>query len=247
MAISYLGAGTRSVAVNANTTPALPAASFQDGDLLVVLDTCHRDRTTSVPATPGTPSGWTRKDTWTVQGSVRSMRGTWFYKPWVSGDTAPTFTYGPTGVTDDEHTSQMIGLRGALTGADPTMDLGGTPTEQASSSTVLGPVSGVTGSRDGGIVLVAGLREANATTISTLSGDSLTWTEIDEYHGTTGTNLYSRAWDYALVPTASAVTSKSFTITAGSAAPSAGQMWLVGPPGPSGLLWRRVMGPLLAR
>lgn len=228
MAASYAAAGTRSVVVNGTTAPGLPSGLVA-GDLMILLDTCHRDRTTSVPSTPTTPSGWTRKDTASIQGATRSMRMSWYYRAWVTGDSAPSVVYGPTGVTTDEHVSQIISVRGAVTVGDPTHGYT-SPFLAAPSSTVMGPVGGLTTSIAGTLALCAAQREANATSVATLTGDSLTWTEIDEYQGTTSPNVYARAWDCAPVPEAQSVTDKSFTL-AGSVGTvgSAGALWVIAP------------------
>lgn len=227
--VSYVAAGTRSVAVNGNTSPGLPAG-LSAGDLMIMLDTVHRDRTTSLPATPTTPSGWLRKDTASIQGTTRSSRVSWYYRAWKSGDAAPSIVYGPTGVTTDEHVSQIIAVRGALIGSDPTHQYA-SPALAVASNTVMGPVAGFTTFRADTLILCAAIREANATSVDTLTGDSLAWVEIDEYQGVTTPNVYARAFDYALVPTPQAITDKSFTVNgAVGTVGSVGSMWAISPP-----------------
>lgn len=224
MAVSFVAAGAPARGIGVSTVPALPAGLVTD-DLLILLDVAWSS-TAGTPTTPGTPSGWAQKATF----AGNAVRITWFYRRWVSGVTAPTVT-GGTG--SNEHRSQIVALRGAPTTGDPT-DVIGTAATTASSSTALGTIAGITTTDAGGAVLVVGARGNDLTNdtaaFSTLSGDSLTWVELSE-HGAESSApepAFAMVWDYALIPTARTITTKSFTITGNSvAAAGVGQMWAI--------------------
>lgn len=221
MAVSYVGVGAVAAGVGASTAPAIPAGVAAD-DLLVLLDVAWSSAL-GTPTTPGTPAGWTQKSTYFVNG----VRITWFYRRWASGVTAPTVTGGS---GTNEHESQIIALRGVAPSGDPT-DVLGTAAATASSSTAIGTVAGVTTTQPGGVVLVAGARNNDFTdgaSIGPLTGQ-LSWVELVDRGGQGGAE-FAWSWDYALTPTALAITAKTFPISGNSvSAPGAGQMWAIGP------------------
>lgn len=122
-------------------------------------------------------------------------------------------------------------LRGATVTGDPT-DALGTGSTLASSASALGSISGATATEDGGFVIVAAGRNNDMTdgaSFSVLTGNSLTWAELSDYGGGAGEE-FGLAIGYAPIPTAVAITAKSFTIAGNSvAAPGAGQMWILAP------------------
>jgi hypothetical protein len=220
-AISYVGAGTDSlVAGGTSNTPGLPAG-LQDGDLMVLV--YGGVSWSSTANAPGTPSGWTLKASTTA--STPDSRLSWFYRRYQSGDSAPTLTYS--GTSTDTHFAQIFAYRGALASGDPT-DVLGTASENA-AATDIGPISGVTTTASGGVVLVAGVREQDWSSVATLSGDSLTWVELaDRADFALGDNI-GVVVDHALTPAPTTVTSKTFTVTAGNTEVAIGQMWALLP------------------
>lgn len=226
MAISYVGAGTRSLVANAATTPGVPAG-VATGDLLIIFDTISSGGTAPVP---GTPAGWTQKSTYFNDGPTYRVRLTWYYRAYAPGVTAPTITYS--GTSGDEHSSRMFAFRGAAVVGDPT-DVLGTPALLTTSSTTAGPIPGVTTSSTGGMVLVGVVRDNDLSDGSSgwqpLTGDSLTWVEIEEYGSVSGADKSSFALDYAIVPTApKTITNKTFTISGSSVSGRGiGQMWAI--------------------
>lgn len=209
MAIGALVGGTASNSVGGSTTPGLPAGVV-DGDLLVLIDRVVDATRALGAAVPGAPAGWTQKTTYVSTGSADS-RITLYYRRWASGVTAPTITYA--GGASAAHVSRIYRVPGAVTSGDPTDFLGSGATWAASASA--GPIPGGVASADGGAVLVMAVREdassATPTTANLLTGDSLSWVELTDDDFNDGDDSWS-VTDYALVPTARTITSKTFTL-----------------------------------
>ena len=227
-AISYVGKGAESlVANNTANAPGLPAG-LQAGDLLVLL---HGMTSWSNTANePGTPAGWTRKAT-TVSTNGHN-RLTWYYRRYQAGDTAPTLTYA--GTTSDIRFAQIYAFRNVIDTGDPTDVLGAASTNTAQAN--MGPITGITTTVAGGVVLVAGVREmdwAAGGGLTPLSGDGLTWVEIcdrEDWALNPGDNI-GVGLNYTLTPNSLTVASKTFTVNTGNTAPAVGQMWALKPMG----------------
>lgn len=232
MAISSLILGTANEATNGNTTPVIPAGAKVDNQLMVLLDVVVRDRTTSTPATPTTPAGWLREVTnVSIAGAMAhaSIRIGWYYRRYVAGDADPSVVYGPTGVTTDQHWSQIIGVPGALSSGDPTDVLGTFAVSGSSVTNSIGPAPGAGAlATDGGLILACAVAERALTSgaVPTLTGDSLTWVEAAERIGSAAAiqNDWSMFFDYALVPTARTITDKSAAVTRATGF-SVGHQW----------------------
>lgn len=247
---------TTASGTDANITPALPA-SLVNGDLLICVDVVFRNlenRSQSSASTPATPTGWTRKATNVALGGPKtgtgaspyhsSTRLSLYYTRYQSSgsggvNTAPSIVYGPSSVTTDWHSAQIIAFTGALAAGDPTDVLGAFTALDASlavaaaaSTSTLGPATSAAAVANGGAVVVAlsGEYPLSTGSVPTLAGDSLTWAEASEY-GAGGTDAHTLAIDYALLlpSTAVTVTDKSAAVTFGTAAKSIGQMWLFAP------------------
>lgn len=222
MAVSYVGAGTRSFAANGATSPGLPAG-LQSGDLLVLMDCVVSWAGTA--NTPGTPSGWTQKAT-----SARASNGrlTWMYARYLSGMAAPTVTYS--GSAQDVHYSRIFAFRGVVGSGDPTDVLGASSTNAFVKD--VGPISGVTTTASGGVVLVGFVRESDwnpAGGVPALSGDGLTWVEVEDFTDYAAGDNFGVALDYALTSSPTAVTAKTFVVDTGNTAPAVGRMWALLP------------------
>lgn len=218
-AISYVGAGTRSLVANSATSPGLPSG-LQDGDLLILFDGVVSWSATA--NTPGTPAGWTQKASSTHPNNTDRL--TWMWAKYVSGMSAPSVSYS--GSTDDVHYSGIFAFRGAEADSDPTDVLGLASSNPDAAD--IGPVSGVTTTASGGAVLVAGVREQDWDFVDTLSGDGLTWTEIEQIADYQLGDNIGVVLDYALTSPVT-VTDKTFNVTTGNAQEATGQMWALKP------------------
>lgn len=205
MAISYVGDGAGAAANNASVSPALPSG-LADGDLMVAVWQI-RSGVATVSA-----SGWSAATYYrnTAQVSLAILTRTY-----VSGDTAPTLS--PSGGSlNNTVTANVFALRGTVgvtaTGTVYSSDVGLTQD--------IGPITGVT-SPAGGAVVVLGGKADNWTSVATLTGDSLTWTTTGSMFSTLGDDA-AHVGNYALTPSGVTTTSKTFTVTGGSAFPTVG-------------------------
>lgn len=212
MAIGTFRIGARAVVGAASATPALPSGLATD-DFLLLIDRQWRSDTTALGA-PTTPSGgWTLLTSLLAPATTspdRSVRRTYYWRRWASGVTAPTIA----AVTNaQEHSAQIVSPPGVITTGDPVQELG-TGTWSGAATDTMSVPNGVA-SVAGGVVIVDATRDndfIDGVTIATLTGDGLTWVEIDEYGGGGGEN-WAWAWDYALTPAATTITAKSFAMS----------------------------------
>ena len=215
MAITFVGAGTVTYGnYNVTASPPLPAGTAT-GDLLLC---CSYLR-----------SNGTLTSTWAthVSNDGSSTYLLISYKIAVGGDAAPTIT-PVTGLSGQHHTSCVLAFRGI----DTTTPFGtpGTAAQYASAANI-GPVAAATAVVADGAVVVVGCRnDANVEdpTISTLTGDGLTWVEACE--GSSVDNASHLVVDYAIwAGAAPTLTAKTFTVSASTASVSAGVMLLLRP------------------
>ena len=143
------------------------------------------------------------------------------YKIAAGGDAAPTIT--PVGMSSgNSHVSRVSAWRGV----DPISPFLSVSTAvQVGSSQDVTNIAPPASLPDDGAIIVVGSRLGTWTSAATLSGDGLSWAEAwDE--ATAVTNTLSWVMDYAIwsggVPP---LTSKTFTITGGTASSNIGQMW----------------------
>lgn len=209
MSLSFGTVGTKGEADNASVTPTMPSVSA--GNIIVVFATARGNGTLAC-------SGY---NTYFQDAHASSGTNTiaLFWKVAVGGDSNPTVTYsgGSAGHT-------IIAEIVVISGADTTTPFveKGTVASNGSAANI-GAITGIaiTG---GNAVIVFGHRSDDWTSVGTLSGDSLTWAEIsDAGKSTLGTDA-GQVWDYALVPSNTTITSKTFTVTGGNANPGMGVM-----------------------
>lgn len=212
MAVSYVAAGTSSAISNASVTPGLPAG-LADGDLMFAFWGVR-----SATATTGTPAGWSAP---TYFRNTNLPSFAILTKTYVSGDAAPTLTIvgGGTNIT-------AIGIIFAFR---DTSGVGSTGTTFVSGVTQqdIGAITGVTTVADGAVV-VLGCKGDDWSTATHLSGDGLTWATIADVPSTAGSDAGIIA-DYALTPSGTTVTSKTFLILGGGVAHSVGVMLALAP------------------
>jgi len=216
MAISVVGVGTLAVAgPTTAATPALPAG-YAAGDLLVCFSWARA--TGSATMAPG--SGWTQY----VFGTSGNFKALVSYRVATGSDSSPTIT--PSGMSGaQKHMHRVI----AFSGVDTTSPWGGSSSwTQNSSAEDIGPVPAPTASAAAGAVLVMGCRLELWTSVATLSGNSLTWSELIEDTDNTVGNPLATVLDFApWTGGAPTLTSKTFDATGGTNGAGAGWMLLL--------------------
>lgn len=221
---TYVAAGAASSGNGVAPTPALPAG-LQLGDYMIC-------RVYSREATDGTiaiSKGWKTIYNERSSGGILAIFG----RVYQTGDIAPTLTLGGHAAGDDitaqiaawrhVNTARPIGVKGTI----------GTNGSQAN----IGAIGGITlGAK--GLVIVAGGKLDDWTSVATLSQSGMTFVEIGETALTTG-NDAGAVWDYGTVDagTELAVSAKTFTVTGGASAAGKGVMFSLNPelltrPGP---------------
>lgn len=232
MAVSDPRVGTPVIATGNNPLAVpIPTGSTTD-DALIIISQNVRLSTSGTITTPGTPANWLPKDTAAVTGLSGQLRGTLLYLPggWVSGMATPTLTYSG-GLATDQHRAQMFALPGAETVGDPT-DVLSVATLGAESSNTLGPFPGpASPAAAGGIAFLFAAADNDGfadSVMAVVTGDSLTWVEADDWVGQSVATT-SFVIDYALIPTARSIASKSITVTNGYSSPirSLGRIWVI--------------------
>jgi hypothetical protein len=194
----------------ASVTPAFPTSTDAPlpGDLVLVVVRVMRTAGHSGTATtPGTPSGWTRSvnlNTVTAGTgglTAHAIRYQVFTAEYAAGMSAPTFTTGS--ANDGIHA-----IAGSITSARlaiaTTSALG---VATSSTTTTLGPAPAISTVPAGAVVIVLLDHEYAKTSgsLSTITGDGLTWTEAEE-----NITTWCHVTDYAVVATdLSTVTQKT--------------------------------------
>lgn len=208
MAITTARLGTAVTGANVGLTPPIPAGTLA-GEL-VLGAFCSRGG-----GTHGFPAGW---DVLYNQEGRAASAYKWSLcsKSFVGGDANPAFTYTG-GASTHDVIAQCVTLPGADTVAASLIYATGGRVESAASTVNIGPLTGCD-SPAGGAVIVMGFQGNDWTSVATLSGDGLTWVEIGEPDSIAGSDA-GFVWDYALTPSLTTVTAKTFTVT------GAGQNW----------------------
>lgn len=213
MSVNYIGVGAKGEANNADITPGLPTG-WQQGDLLIVLATARGNGTLGC-------TGYAQL--FQEQFHTDNLhKVALFWKIAGASESAPTVTYTGGG-SNQTVLGQMSAFRGTHT-TNPMPDLGAISSNAAAAD--VGPITGFTPTLADadGAVIVFGHKADDWTSVAVLSGDGLTWAEIDEPDSTLGTDA-GLVWDYALYagspPT---VADKTFVVTGGNARTGVGRM-----------------------
>jgi hypothetical protein len=210
---------TNGTAVGTNGTapaPSIPGTP-QAGDWMVAVFVSRE-------ATDGTVSASAGWDQRVNERGTGGLIGIWT-RAWQSGDAAPTFTLGghATGASGDSAIG-VIHLVRPTTGFELSFIDASTPSHNAVSTTTVGPIDGdsLTVAVDG-IVFVVGQHRETWTSVATLSGDGLTWSEATDFSNASGAdNALGVGW---ALSNNVAITDKSFTITgSGGSATGVGAM-----------------------
>jgi len=199
--ITFVGVGTAAKSNNASVTPTLPSG-LQVGDLMLCFASSRGN------GTLGTPTNWTQK--WQQYNGYFNKIAL-FYKFYQTGDGNPTVTYTG-GASGHTVIAQVCAFRGV--DISSPFDVQGTMSTNVSQQNI-GPISGITTGVNGKCVIVFGHKSDDWTSVATLSGDGLTWNEIDEPDSTLG-NDAGEVWDYTISSSGSVtITNKTFTVTGG--------------------------------
>src|SRR3990172_6088802 len=207
-AISFIGAGTASLANNASTAPTIHVSTAVN-DFMLMADVGIS--AAGIPGNVVVPTGWNLLTEFN-RDEAASPRLSLLYRYFETGDTTPTVEYYGLSA-NDLHITQIATFRNVhMTDPVPVMGVPGSN----GAATNLGPIPAINTSYSGGATVVVGARGDDWTSVATLSGDSLTWVEIAEPDSTT-LDDGGLVWDYALIPTGPQVIStKTFTVTGGS-------------------------------
>ena len=229
MPIGTITAGTpdEDFETGAETEVSAPAGSGPT-DLMLIRDVVVHQ--TAVAPTPITPAGWQVLSTFTVTNGSARLRHTWF---WRVGAPPEPVVVDIVGTVGTQHRSQMLRVPGAkITGTAAEIFTVGAQANPANSASIMGPIAGLTTPESGCAVLFGAVREndlTDGTTIAVQTQQSgFTLALLDSW-GAIAADNWAGALAAAVVPTAAAVTAKSFTATAGSALKSIGQMIAVRP------------------
>lgn len=217
---------------NPSVTPGIPAGAGAT-DLMIIRDEIIViSSAANTPAiNTGTYPGWALLDTFTATNSSFRTRHTWFWRAGAPG-TAPQITLSSS-TAATQHRARMTAVPGAkISGADVDIFTLGTGSNPGSSSTEMGPITGLTTPEDGCLVLVGAVRGDDCTDGSTIDvaaqQSGFTLVVLDSW-GTGASDAGAGGLMWAVVPTAVAVTDKSFSITAASSNWPIGQMISVRP------------------
>jgi hypothetical protein len=209
VAVAFGTVGTKAEADNASVTPGMPTVAA--GNIIAVFATARGNGTLAC-------SGYNTyfQDAHASSGVNKEAL---FWKVAVGSDAAPTITYSG-GAAGDTVIAEIVVISGCDT-TTPFVEKGTVASNGSSAN--IGPITGIA-IAGGNAVIVFGHRADDWTSVGTLSGDSLTWVEISDVgKSTLGTDA-GQVWDYALVPSNTTITSKTFTVTGGSANPGMGVM-----------------------
>lgn len=253
MAIGTPTAGTAAfqIGTNPSVTPGIPAGAGAT-DLMIIRDEIIVvGNVANTPAiNTGTYPGWALLDTFTATNSSFHTRHSWFWRVGAPG-AAPQITLS-SGTAATQHRARMTAVPGAKTsGADVDIFTLGAGANPGASSTQMGLITGLTTPEDGCLVLVGAVRGDDLTdgsTVDVLAQQSgFTLVVLDSW-GMDAADAGAGGLMWAVVPTAVAVTDKSFSITAATSNWPIGQMIAIRPEPTAGAAppaRRRQMGAFL--
>lgn len=200
---TYVGAGAAAHAANDTVTPDLPAG-IQEGDTLLLL-AATRASAQGAPTPP--PTGYTEIVTGT--GNVRFSASTW---DGVAG--APTISITGAGAAGMSVSAQLCAFRGLRS----VEELAGAIAAQLNASAQDIATPAITPSADHSVVLWAGWRQDDWTSVAPPAAADAEIGEPDTELG----DDQGIAWAYKIQTAAAAVAAAAFTVTGGGAASSRG-------------------------
>jgi len=201
-AITFVAAGTAgNIVDNSSPAPGLPAGLATDDIIIAGLAGRDTNFTASISA------GWTAILTPTQD--TGRMLGLW-YCFYPSCSVAPTWTIGS---NNGEIVTQLAAYRG-VSGTTPISEVT-TPSLNITGNDI-GPITGLSLAANN-VVLVVGMKRRAWTSVTTLTGDSLTWIEIGEPDHDAGAGTVGLVWNHAINGASPVtVTSKTFDVVGGT-------------------------------
>jgi hypothetical protein len=193
---ALVAVGTAAHADNGSVVPGLPGGATAKGNLLLLYAATRRNDDT---AFPNTPAGWTALGGFFVNATL-------FGKIHDGSESAPTVTFTGTSA-GDTCSAQIASFTGAqlvnrevglFFDAGPVQDIG---------------VGELIVTRDGCLIIQAGFKQDDWTSVATLSGAA----EIAELTSTLGNDM-GLVWDWRAQGARSTVAATSFVVTGGGTA-----------------------------
>ncbi|SUS06554.1 exported hypothetical protein [uncultured Defluviicoccus sp.] len=216
-AITFVGAGASSAveANGANPTPGLPAG-IVEGDTLMIVMSIRSDGVSAVNI-PGYTQQWSMKAT-----NGRNLRV--FTKVADTGEAAPAISI--VGRSAGQTAAAVVV---AYRGVDPVSPIDTVATEWLSGGGVstLGPIPAPQPNYQDGAFIFIGGRNSFWTSVSSLSGNGLTWANAAAVSASIGNSLgfvVTHAFYSGLPPV---MTSKSYTVTGGSLTLGSGKAFVL--------------------
>lgn len=240
MAITIVNQGAVGVTPN-NASAAMTAtgmtlpASVVENDLLLMFAFFDTGTTTS-GQTITNGSGWgTFLDTSSL-GSGLMLRV--LYKVAGASEGAPaspTFNGASTGTSTGGTAICFVkAYRGVDISNLPSSALAGSSGGNAfGTQQNIGVITGFTPTVDDALVIVMGGKKDDWTSVATLTGDGLTWTEDIDTFSTNSGDAGLVVNSAPIVGAPVAISSKTFTVTGGTTAPSIGRMFALNPAPPA--------------
>lgn len=213
MAITYVGAGAVGTVASGNFIPVLSGSETQD-DILI----CKVEASDNVVLT--FPAGWTKFIEGNNTGTGRTMRTTYAWKKYDTGDGPPTVTHAAGSFTR----YQIATFRGV----DTTNPIDVVSALQSNTGNSIA-VPGITPTVDNFGLIVGGQKASSASAYPVLTDANLTFAEIAESASGSGDSF---VWDYAIrLGSAVTVPSKTFVpATNNGTQDSMGVMFSLAPP-----------------
>lgn len=193
---ALVAVGTAAHADNASVTPSLPGGATGKGNLMLLYAGIRRNDDT---AYPNTPAGWTP-----LGGFFRNAA--LFGKIHTGTESAPTVTFTG-GVAGDTCSAQIASFTGAqLVQREAALFFDPGPVQNIG-------VSELVPTRDGCLIIQAGFKQDDWTSVAPLSGAA----EISEFFSTLGSDQ-GLVWDWRAQGARSTVAATSFVVTGGATA-----------------------------
>ena len=212
--------------------------THQAGDVLLMFCFFDTGATTSGQSI-STPAGWDAGLFVDNTSLANGMTFHVFFKYAPNGSqtfTSPTFTGATTGTTGGTGIAQVATLRSTSgrpypSNVDADLLYAGASTEtvNATAAQNIASITGFTPSWDNTLIVVYGGKKDDWTSVATLTGDGLTWTERGEPFSTSGGDA-GMVWNTAPQTTKAAITAKTFTVTGGATEKSVGRMFALREP-----------------
>lgn len=214
MAITHVNSGTAANSIGTGTlSPTLPG-SMAAGDLMLCF-VVQRYRIGTISL----DQSWSSYNSWAH--SAQDIQLHLWYKIHTGSESAPTVTI-TAGSLNATVIAHIAAFRGVNTSSPFTE--AGTLFQTGSTIQNIGAITGIVIAAGAAVLVLGGKADDWTAGVGTLSGDSLTWTEIGDVPSTTGTDA-GLVWDLGVDGgSGTTVTSKTFAPAGGGVAHSVGIM-----------------------